>query len=629
MTSASDVRDWIEFVAAIAGVAGLLWAVFTYLCDIRAAQRREDPASICCDEEKMGVFMVSKPAWWKPWRPWARVEAPTLPTLTALLIAGDAGVWTSEMAEGLTTLNNGAAWRPLYESFFRNLTLCKDMKFPETVLQYFNRVNSWIRYLPKSVVRPTQAGVRRHVQRMELYKTGALSPAHLVNCIRPLDYVDGGKWRDPNRLQGDNCIWEMDMQPVWVYEGRPCIKVSKEELAALALSLGVVFNQNPDRTDVHGLGAFGISLDGKHGGSVFTLNMAKSGPARSRDPTMGSGYSTLFAKHMACGFLPFARKVGWISTIRVNSNILEALLKGDDIADPPARPKDSSSLIYLRQLPKEKPSDVFDSVHTRSHDSLRDFGRILSSSLRPLSDDDRWTWAGAVSGIAFGGLVPLTTRNVAEAVRFTAQGADEVGSRDEETYLPEQLERMINWVHSNAPSLHLFGREAIPARIDGAAGVDHISNLPAMFTVATVATIFSRYTVMLERLIALAARHDQRHDSVDGVFRRLHRRLRVTHDIAVLQRNPERRPQHWTEPKARHLGESCRDLTMEWKNTKRSITLDDCATVGRMIIVSWTYLVNLVSWEGEPLSETPYSTMSPPAVRLLEIERIDHDLAFG
>ena len=633
MSLASTIRDWIEFIAAIAGVAGLLWAVFTYLCDIRATQRKEDPGSICCDEEKMGYFVVKKPAWWKPWKPWARVEVPKLPTIVGLLKAGEAGVWSSELAEGMVAIDNAASWRPLYEAFFRNLTQYDDRMIVPEAAHYLKKVEFWKRYLPNNITSSVHQAERRHAQRLALYKTKTADPATLVSCMRPLDYIGNSDVRDTDDpLQGPDSIWVSDMQDIWIHNSKPCIKVSKEELAALAVSLGIVLEwHDTTRTEFHGVGAFGISLNGRHDGQVFSLQLKKAGVARTRDPTMGSGYSVLFAKHMACGFLPFAQTTEWTRTIRVTATILEALRRGDDIADPKVRPEKSTSLSFLLGLPRRKPVDVYDAVHAAADTSTSTFGKILNSSFQLLDSENpkRWTWPSAVAGIAFGGLVPLATRNLVEVVRYTAQGVDTVGSHGDEAYFPEQLERMVNWAHQHTSAHHLFGTQGVPSRIAAAVGVDHFSNLPTNFGVSTVATMFSRYAVLLERLLALAAANARSNGVVEDVTSRLRSLLTDTHNSIIRVKNRDRRSEGWQEPESKHLGKSCMALVSRWGNNGSNFTVDDCVDVARLIIVSWTYLVNLVSWEGEAEAEGPFETLSPSAVEFMGIKEVNHDLALG
>jgi len=67
---------------------------------------------------------------------------------------------------------------------------------------------------------------------------------------------------------------------------------------------------------------------------------------------MGSGYTTLMAKHLACGSVPFAQNSGWIKSIYVKKPVLDAILKGRNIKDISAY--GGPSLELLRMLPAEK-----------------------------------------------------------------------------------------------------------------------------------------------------------------------------------------------------------------------------------------------------------------------------------
>jgi hypothetical protein len=100
--------------------------------------------------------------------------------------------------------------------------------------------------------------------------------------------------------------------------------------------------------------------------------------------------------------------------------IPKAIRDDNDIASSKIDLKISSSLIFLRALPMIKAMDVYDAVHATAATTYS-FGKILKSNFGPLRNEHpkRWTWSGGLAGIAFGGLVPLATRTLVEAVRFT------------------------------------------------------------------------------------------------------------------------------------------------------------------------------------------------------------------
>jgi hypothetical protein len=108
---------------------------------------------------------------------------------------------------------------------------------------------------------------------------------------------------------------------------------------------------------------------------------------------------------------------------------------------------------------------------------------------------------------------------------------------------------MVNWTHSAVPGRYLFGEQNISSWVDTIEGLDEYASLLAQFTVSTTATVFSRYTVMLERLVALAAIQESCPDSAGVLYGRLRDILSSVYGTAVLSRNPTRGPNDWDEPK--------------------------------------------------------------------------------
>ncbi|KAF1828554.1 hypothetical protein BDW02DRAFT_651986 [Decorospora gaudefroyi] len=636
MGTASDVRDWIGVSAAIAGVVGLLWAVFTYLAGARANQRKEDPGAVFCNKERMGFFAAKTPPVYNPIKPWRPVKAPRIPSITAMLRAGEAGIWTSAMVEGMTMLEDAATWKPICEEFLRTLLYSDSSKIPHKMRRSLKKARlgqiqkegfGGFRFWKHE--RISDEAEARHAQRMDVYKRKIL-----WCCAKPLDYLDNTKPEDESPLQGPNSIWNSNMQRLRLRDGKITMNVSKSELAGFCLSFGIIPRwEFGGKNAFHGSGAFEISLEGRYDGQDFLLSMKKSIPSgwhEPRDSAMGSGYSVLFAKFMVCGLLPFAQVKGYINAIEVNRDMLDAIRTGNDVADSPVLPVLPASAKILRSLQNHKHINIFDVSRAKPGPLEGHCGTILNDTFELLDpkSPERWTWPAAVAGIAFGGLVPVVTRALVEAVRFTALGVDSVGDPKADTFLLEQLERTIDWVHKTARDSFLFGKETVPNRTSVAEGVLHYTTLPDNFTVATVASMFSRYTTMLERLVALAAANSHQQYPVEYVFKELCKHLTQVHDKAVWQRNPAKRPVDWEEPKSSHLGTVCQGLMKdEWRDTVGNVTLDHCVTVARLIIVSWTHLANLVSWEGDLEPEGKFESRSPPPVKFMSIDEIKYDFA--
>jgi hypothetical protein len=135
---------------------------------------------------------------------------------------------------------------------------------------------------------------------------------------------------------------------------------------------------------------------------------------------MGSGYSTLFAKHLACGALPLGevqvQETGLRTmTILIDGSTLQAIKVGKRISFSHHSGRDNRAINTLYGMP----SSTFTAVY--AHPELKDDEESVGQISIPLHRFYTQWWQ-AVAGIAFGGLVPQTTWELAEVVKFTACG---------------------------------------------------------------------------------------------------------------------------------------------------------------------------------------------------------------
>jgi len=117
-------------------------------------------------------------------------------------------------------------------------------------------------------------------------------------------------------------------------------------------------------------------------------------------------------------------------------------------------------------------------------------------------------WWDAVTGIAFGGLVPQTTQTLRDAVLFTTSGlydvVDNLGQfqiaplPNAECSCDEALEHFINKVHRRRPGSQLFGKYVA----DRGNWTDANYAISCQNT-RDAAAVFGRYMTLLERLTAL------------------------------------------------------------------------------------------------------------------------------
>jgi len=202
-------------------------------------------------------------------------------------------------------------------------------------------------------------------------------------------------------------------------------------------------------------------LDVTQDNGVWKLELIHGSRLPRHAASQGSGYSVLFAKHLAFGSLPFAENKHWVLSIYINPEVLRAIKTGKAIKD--GKSFAGNPLQVLRKLPATKEIDAF--YHTGKTD-LRDegLGCILNDEDEPVkvtstSSNDAQTevdanWCRAVTGIALGGLVPQASKDLATAVAFTVgfeSKSKEVGD------IVDALEKLINTLHFCDRGANIFG----------------------------------------------------------------------------------------------------------------------------------------------------------------------------
>lgn len=118
-TVTGDIVVWITILGFLYGI----WAGTYAWTRQKTIQRL---GSTCYDKEQMGPFVARFSRWWQrvflfifpiP----CKVPVPHLPTITALIKAGDDGLYTSALFDGIEANYQQVSWKPLYEAFFHEL----------------------------------------------------------------------------------------------------------------------------------------------------------------------------------------------------------------------------------------------------------------------------------------------------------------------------------------------------------------------------------------------------------------------------------------------------------------------------------------------------------------------------
>jgi hypothetical protein len=112
---------------------------------------------------------------------------------------------------------------------------------------------------------------------------------------------------------------------------------------------------------------------------------------------MGSGYSTFFAKHLACGSLPFAA-IGkqYTATLVVDSLIRRGIEEGKILNFSGESYLSNMAIKTLFRMPSSTFNVIF------SHAKHLDTQDQMAPTIRSLSG--QWSWPRTVAGLAFGGL---------------------------------------------------------------------------------------------------------------------------------------------------------------------------------------------------------------------------------
>lgn len=397
-----------------------------------------------------------------------------------------------------------------------------------------------------------------------------------------------------------NQSWWSDTREVWIHAGHPSIEVSKEELASLSFIIGIPLHAQNAEFLPNARGPYGITLTSEKVAAITTIRLVFGPRARSPEGpkplAKGSGYSTLFAKHMACGSLPFARcvigepvtKVD-MQTVMVTDEVKTALEGGGAISNLALDTKNGGEypreFNYLARLPSSSTVEFYlncDNAGDVDQGLLLNAYSVVSGRPAQIS-----SWCDAVAGIPFGGLVPLTTRNLRAVVKFTLEGY----LKCPDPANPQELD----------PIFHLIGMAANELECKKLTEIDvfgYIKDCDGP-TVATtkdtedcdprfLAETLNCFMTLFERFMAIAAVNGKLDDV--GVVRDVHTslqsKLKEAYDAAVA-RTPPRTTLEVLINGNKGLAE---------KVAKRSVKVADCVEAAMCILAAWTSLVRLVRW---------------------------------
>jgi hypothetical protein len=612
-----------QTVASYLGLAAIFLAIFTLSNERVQRVRSRDIGSIAAEPSKMGHFYVPRVTRWSAfWGNYTKV--PEVTTIGGLIEAGDSYLWTSAVLDYLPQYHGDVSWVPLYSAIFNEVG--RDEAAYNSQKERSPVVDIFLYRARAKLGHESDYGRIRS----RFYSPG---DKQLVNCCKSLKFVESQSSNYPSRRRRMGLT---NIESTWLHGRKPCVATSREELAALGLVLGLSLRMNERALILSGVGAFGTSLYATQDDGTWKVHLSQGSRITRHLPSPGSGYTTLMAKHLACGSLPFADSTDWIKSIYLTDDVLQWIREGKCIQD--VQSFGGPSLEYLRRLPGAKQIDAFYGEGTQETDASR-VGTILNSKQSPVMSPEaasqRFTWAHAVVGIAFGGLVPQASENLAEAVKFTIAGTpgkyiDELEGlvnalhhhhfevsgvanrmRSLEAILsvdPHGKEELMMELDSIRAGKGIFG-EHVTTRCLAMEGVDFVNyTTPPEARNASprdAAAVFARYMTLLERLAALVdvgngASDDRR---VEMIYVASCNLIQKVYAAAA-----DKNHHFLTDPQRQKLDQELKALGAELdgdlgntlfplrqkinaataaKIARIAITPDECASVVRCILAAW------------------------------------------
>lgn len=476
----------------------------------------------------------------------------------------------------------------------------------------------------------------------------------LVSSARELMDIDH---KDRNNGSPKNPSETADEKPgrIWIHNGNPAIEVSEEELAALTLFLGIEIKDDRPSSQFlpHGKGGFDLCLTSNKFKAVSVLRLIHH--ANRGSINGGNNYSTLFAKHMACGCLPFTRdsRKGKVHTLAITETVVGLLEAGKPICDLYQGENKSTCgwdwtnrwIQYLDSMPSSEEANNYFAFEYNPSSGDAVSGRrgnleVLSLSvplipvfgnpafLSTINLDRRmynqnlhsqagilWkcnsnskhaipvgTWWEAVAGIAFGGLVPMATDHLVEVVEFSVGGrlTDKDGGDDMKTLIDLMKYVVDDVTEATGKELPLFRRRVnkLARGIKLGETLDFESEATGIFdkTMSDITERFGDYTTLLEALIAKVPDPDTKNADKDPFEIGRRKRDAVFASCAREIERAYRASVQRSQMEEIRIGKSLRPILSTLKE-EGELSAEQCGIVARCIIQVWTAFVRRVHWD--------------------------------
>lgn len=452
-----------QTITTFVGLLVIVINVFSLIYDRMVRLKALDSGKRASDAEEMGPFRSPKLSSWSAFRGHI-TETPRITTVSGLIEAGDDNLWSSAAADHLQSQHGNLSWVPLYEAVYTQISKhhAADARLQEA------KKNPKIS-LTLERARLGLSGTGN--ERFQLHDN-----SKLINCLRHLD-----KTTEPpqeNKLHRGKTKGLTRLSNTWMLAGTPCVESSREELVSLALVLGVSLNINDFTQNVSGVGPFGTGFDVIQDNGVWKLELIHGSRLLRHAASRSSGYSVLFAKHLAFGSLPFAEDSLWVSSVYISPRVLQAIKAGHAIMD--GKSFGGRPLQVLRRLPAAKQINAYYHIGDDQLDGellgciTNSNNAIITVRLTRMDNNVHANWCRAVVGIAFGGLVPRASEDLSTVVAFTVGidiGEGSIG--DIVGDVVDALENLINNLHQCDSGANIFG-DYVSERCEALQLIDYV-----------------------------------------------------------------------------------------------------------------------------------------------------------
>ncbi|KAK6414928.1 hypothetical protein LTR95_017658 [Oleoguttula sp. CCFEE 5521] len=408
--------------------------------------------------------------------------------------------------------------------------------------------------------------------------------------------------------------------PLAVVQGSPMVESSADELAALSIVLGIeVQIDRPYQPG--GRGGFGYLLLSNMSRGLTVIRLLNHRSPRSTVRHRARNvHSTLLAKHMACGCMPFASTESGETnkTLAVTPTVDRAIRDGLAINDCYNEDWRWDQLAAAARI-IDYFANPFTPMQGRSESTAGTYwvqaGRQAGKSL---GLPDECSWSSSVAHIAFGGLVPMAAGQLVDLVAFSVGSV--VDSRDIEALDPHMIDAVDDEVQrrTGAKNLRLFGdrteRHALAKKtgiyLDSTSLMSHAFHSTSRDVMAQLAL----YTTLLEALLAMvhlggkaSTQHGDdflKHGKAqrDAVYEACAEQIRQAYIAKVFQHD-------YRHPSIASLLGSPLD---ELRHTHQ-LSPESCGTVARCIVMAWTHFVRRIASDHE--STRPTSVLQSTAAR--------------